>query len=158
MRDFVASRVADGEQRIKAALTLHVNGELILYPYGYTATALPGDMTADDRAVFVKMAQAMAGLNGYSYMQSSSLYLTDGDEIDWLYHTYGIFAFTIELYPPPVATHSASVYPPYSVVPAQTARNRDMLFYVINEAACAYATIGKAAQYCAGAPEIIPTS
>jgi carboxypeptidase T len=157
IRNFVSSRVIDGKQRIKTHVTLHANGELILYPYCYTTTALPGDMAADDHAVFVAMAQTMAGTNGYRYEQSSSMYVTDGDEIDWLYHTYGTFSFTVELYPTEQPGNT-DFYPPYSVVPTQTARNRTMLLYVINTAACPYAAIGKTAQYCPGAPEIVPAT
>ena len=190
IRDFVAGRVVGGVQRIKTHVTLHVNGELILYPYGYTKTAVTGGMTADDHATFVAMAQAMAATNGYKPEQSSQLYVTDGDQIDWMYHEYRIFSFTAELYPKDPGGAAASVcpaitgpaadacvsagmvatdlylttpaiaaslvYPPYSVVPAQTARNRAMLLYLINSAACPYSAIGKTAQYCAGAPEIIP--
>ena len=58
----------------------------------------------------------------------------------------------------PLATALTKLVAPYSVVPAQTSRNRGMLLYLINEAACPYAAIGKAAQYCAGAPVIIPQS
>ena len=36
LRDFVRSRVVDGVQQIRAHITLHTNGELILWPYGYT--------------------------------------------------------------------------------------------------------------------------
>ena len=194
VRDFVASRVSGGTQRIRTHLTLHSNGELILYPYGYTRTALPADMKADDHAVFVAMAGTMASMDGYTAEQSSSLYVTDGDEIDWMYHTYGIFSFTIELYPSDsrgaaaatvcqepqdpnagtdcvaaaglVATDLGAVtpaiaawqvYPPFSVVAAQTSRNRSTLLYAINVAACPYSVIGKAAQYCPTSPPIIPT-
>ena len=45
-RDFVASRVVDGVQQIKAHITLHTNGELILWPYGYTNRNVPPDMTS----------------------------------------------------------------------------------------------------------------
>jgi carboxypeptidase T len=192
IRNFVASRVVGGKQRIVTHVTLHSNGELILYPYGYTRTALPADMKADDRATFVAMAAAMAALNGYTPKQSSGLYVTDGDEIDWMYGAWGIFSFTFELYPvdPSGATSAALcvstdgtleatacagaglvttdtavmtpnlaaslVYPPWSVIPGQTARNRTALLYAINMAACPYAAIGKAAQYCPGGAPIIP--
>jgi carboxypeptidase T len=158
VRDFVASRVIGGRQQIRTHVTLHTNGELILYPYGYTKTGLPADMTLDDHMVFWTMAQAMAAMNGYKWEQSSSLYITDGDEIDWLYHTYGIFSFTFELYPTEQQTLTADVYPPYSVVPAQTARNRSALLYLIDMAACPYQVIGKAAQYCGGSPQVTPSS
>ena len=154
--NFVASRVIGGKQRIKTQVSLHTSGGLILYPYSYTRTALPSDMKPDDHAVFVKMAQTMAGLDGYVAEQSSSLYPSDGDEIDWLYHTYGIFSFTVELFPTSQGSESHTFYPRYSLVPAQISRNRGMLLYVINIAACPYSTIGKTAQYCAGAPGIIP--
>ena len=39
-------------------------------------------MTMDDHAALVAIGQAMAAINGYHPMQSSSLYVTDGDEID----------------------------------------------------------------------------
>ena len=155
LRDFVASRVVGGVQQIKTHVTLHVNGELILYPYGYTKTGLPADMTADDHAVFLSMAQTMAGMNGYTAEQSSRLYVTDGDEIDWMYHQYGIFSFTFELYPLDQNILYRDVYPPYSVVAAQTARNRGALLYLIDTAACPYRVINKAAQYCSAAP-ILP--
>ena len=158
LANFVTSRDIAGKQRIKTQVSLHSAGGLILYPYSYTLTALPSTMKPDDHSVFVKMAQTMAGLNGYQYEQSSHLYLSDGDEIDWLYHTYGIFSFTIELYPASQGSESGAFYPPYSVVPAQTAKNRGMLLYVINSAACPYTAIGKTAQYCAGAPGIIPAT
>jgi hypothetical protein len=158
LRDFLASRVVGGVQQIRTHVTLHTNGQLILYPYGYTKTALPGDMTADDHAVFVTMAAAMASMNGYKAEQSSRLYITDGDEIDWLYHQYRIFSFTWELYPTDQTTLAADVYPPYSIVATQTARNRGALLYLIDAAACPYAVIGKAAQYCGGAPTMAPPS
>ena len=167
VRNFVNSRVINGVQMIKTQVSLHTDGELILYPYSYTNTALPSDMKADDHSVFVTMAQAMAGLDGYKAEQSSKLYISDGDEIDWLYHTYGIFSFTIELYPgasggatvtadgqivsaspSDAAAAPTVVYPPSSIIAAQVARNRGMLLYVIDTAACPYAVIGKSAQYC----------
>ena len=42
-------------------------------------------MTVDDHAALVAMGRKMASLNGYTPMQSSRLYVTDGDEIDWAY-------------------------------------------------------------------------
>jgi hypothetical protein len=42
----------------------------------------------------------------------------------------------------------AVVYPPFSVVAAQVARNRGMLLYVIDSASCPYSQIGKATEYC----------
>ena len=36
MRDFVNSRVKNGIQQIRAHITFHTNGQLILWPYGHT--------------------------------------------------------------------------------------------------------------------------
>jgi putative cell wall-binding protein len=150
LRDFVASRVVNGVQLIKTHVTLHVNGELILYPDGWSRSTAPPDIPADDHLAMVTMARAMARMNGYKAEASSQLYVTDGDEIDWLYHTYRIFSFTWELYPTDKPSLTAMVYPPYSIVAAQTSRNRAPLLYLIDAAGCPWATIGKAAQYCPG--------
>jgi carboxypeptidase T len=64
-----------------------------------------------------------------------------------MYASYRIFSFTFELYPT-VSAGKGIVYPPASVVARQTARNRGALLYLIDAAACSYATIGKATQYC----------
>ena len=57
LRNFVESRVVGGIQQIRTHITLHTNGELILWPYGYTRTNLPPDMTAADRSAFVGLGQ-----------------------------------------------------------------------------------------------------
>jgi carboxypeptidase T len=155
-RDFTESRVIDGRQRIRTHVTLHGNGELILYPWGYTKSSTSSDMTEDDRAVFIAMASTMAGLNGYTYKQSSRLYVTDGDQIDWMYYQYGIFSFTIELYPVEQTSSYRNYYPNYSAVPAQNARNRAALLYLIDMAGCPYQAIGKGAEYCGDGSTPIP--
>ena len=50
IRDFVNSRVVNGLQQIKVHVTLHTNGQQVLWPYGYTKTNLPADMTRYDYA------------------------------------------------------------------------------------------------------------
>jgi carboxypeptidase T len=153
--DFVKSRVIDGRQQIRTHVTLHTNGEMILYPFSYTLARLPGGMDPDDYAVFRSMARTMAGMNGYSYKQSSFLYPSDGDEIDWMYTSYRIFSFTFELYPNESAGKGI-IYPSDSVIARQTARNRSALLYLIEAAACPYAAIGKAATYCPVSPSPDP--
>jgi carboxypeptidase T len=147
-RDFVLSRVVGGKQQIRTHVTLHTNGLLILWPYGYTYTDVPPDMTADDHATFVAMGNAMAARNGYKAQQSSDLYITDGDQIDWMYARQHIFSFTFELYPTEQNVTMLNLYPPDEIIVPQTVRNRSALLYLIDMAACPYAAIGKAAQYC----------
>jgi hypothetical protein len=144
MRDFVNSRVVGGVQQIRTHVTLHTNGELILWPYGYTKTNLPPDMSSLDYRTFVSLGRAMASLNGYRAQQSSDLYITDGDQIDWMYARHRIFSYTYELYPPETATVWGDHYPDDSRIAAQTARNRSALLLLIDRAVCPYGTLGSA--------------
>jgi carboxypeptidase T len=148
LRDFVKSRVVGGIQQIKAHVTLHTNGQLILWPYGYTKTDIPGDMTVQDHQTFVAMGRAMAQRNGYKAEQSSDLYITDGDQIDWMYGRYRIFSFTWELYPPETSTVWGDHYPADENIATQTARNKSALLYLINVAGCPYAAIGQTQKNC----------
>lgn len=142
MRDFVNSRVVDGIQQIKAHITLHTNGELILYPYGYTRTNVPSDMTMTDYRTFVAYARGQGSRNGYFAQQSSDMYITDGDQIDWMYGRHRIFSFTWELYPPETPTVWGDHYPPDEDIARETARNRTALLYFMTTAWCPYTVLG----------------
>lgn len=149
IRAFMASRRIDGRQQIKLAITFHAAGEQVLWPYGYTYADVPGDMTVEDHASLVKIGQAMAKRNGYTPMQSSGLYVTDGDEIDWAYGRERIWMYTFELYPSHSKVSSdARFYPADELIPRETNRNREAIFYLIERAWCRYAVIGKSAQNC----------
>jgi carboxypeptidase T len=148
VRDFVASRVIGGVQQIVAAIDFHTYAELVMWPYGYTMTDVPTDMTADDHAVFVTMGREMASMTGYTPQQGSELYISDGTIRDWLYGAYGILSFTFELYPSTSA--QGGFYPPAEVIPVQTERNREAILYLLEQAGCPYRVIGKEAQYCNG--------
>lgn len=86
----------EGHPNLKVLLTLHTYSELILYPWG---VSYDGVENIADRTTFQKMAQSMAVWNGYTPEQSSELYITSGDTVDWAYGTLGMFAFTFELSP-----------------------------------------------------------
>ena len=146
VRDFVSSRVVGGVQQIRTHITLHTNGQLILWPYGYTRTDVPPDMTTLDHSTFVSLGRAMAALNGYAAKQSSSMYVTDGDQIDWMYGRHRIFSYTFELYPPETGSVLTDHYPPESAITPQTERNRGAILLLIDRAACPYATLGTAAR------------
>jgi len=143
---FVNSRYLAGVQQITVAITFHTYSELVLWPYGHTYEQTPSDMRADDYGVFVALGQAMAQTNGYRAMQASSLYITDGDLVDWAYGVYRIFAFTFEMYPSIVS--SEGFYPPGNTIGPQTERNRAAVLYLLENAACPYAVIGKQAGHC----------
>jgi hypothetical protein len=107
-------------------------------------------MTQDDHDVLVAMGQAMAATNGYTPEQASDLYITDGTINDWLYGVHHILNYTFEMYP--VTSGQGGFYPPDEVIPAQTSRNRAAILYLLAQANCPYAVIGKEAQYCGGTP------
>jgi murein tripeptide amidase MpaA len=147
-RNFVLSRVVGGIQQIKSHITFHTNGQLILWPYGYTKADIPADMTSADHAAFVAMGRAMAARNGYTAEQSSDLYITDGDQIDWMYGSQRIFSFTWELYPPETSTVWGDHYPPDETIATQTARNRSALLYFLTVGSCPHQTINRTTADC----------
>ena len=144
MRDFVDGRVINGQQRIRAHISFHTAGKLVLWPYAYTRQDLPPDMTAQDLAAFRALGREMARTNGYRAMQSSSMYPSDGDMIDWMYHRHRIFSFTFELYPAGGGTPK-HWYPPDEVITRETKRNRDAVLYLMGKAYCPWSAIGQQA-------------
>jgi carboxypeptidase T len=151
MRDFIASRVVNGKQQIKTSITFHSYALLVLWPYGYTYTDVPSDMTQDDHDVFAAMGKTMASSNGYTPQQSSDLYITDGSIDDWAYATYKIFMFTFEM-------GGTSFYPAGSQIPALTGVNDTAVRYLLQQSDCPYRTIGKEAAYCSTTPPAVPTN
>jgi hypothetical protein len=136
MRDFLASRVVDGRQQIRAAITFHESGRLVMWPYGYTHTNVPGDMTTDDHAAFVKLGRRMAASNGYTPQQASELYVSSGTSRDYLYGTYRIFVFTFEL--------SITDYPKNRKIATETGRNKEAVLTLMERAWCPLGILGAA--------------
>lgn len=148
MRDFVNSRVVGGVQQIKANIDWHTYSQLILWPFGYTTANTTTGMTADQYSTFATLGQQMAATNGYTPEQSSDLYITDGDSLDWMWATHGIWAYTFEMYPGSSGI-GGGFYPPDEIIPAQTSRNKEAVLLLSEYADCPYRVINKQAQYCA---------
>ncbi|MEU9505882.1 M14 family zinc carboxypeptidase [Micromonospora sp. NPDC048170] len=148
LRNFVNSRVVGGTQQIKANIDFHTYSELVLWPFGYTYNNTAPGMTADQYNTFATLGQQMANTNGYTPQQSSDLYITDGDSIDWMWGQHGIWAYTFEMYPGSLG--GGGFYPPDEVIPAQTSRNREAVLLFSEYADCPYRAIGKQAEYCGG--------
>lgn len=149
IRDFINSRVVNGRQQIRTAITFHAAGEEILWPYGYTAADIPMDMTVDDQAALKALGRRMASFNGYVPKQSSSLYLTDGDQIDWAYGRHRIFMYTFEMYPSKARDSTiARFYPPDEVLARETGRNKKAVLDLIDRAGCVYSILGKTRTHC----------
>ncbi|MEV0396636.1 M14 family metallopeptidase [Polymorphospora rubra] len=150
LRNFVNGRVVGGVQQIKANIDFHTYSELVLWPFGYTTANTAPGLNADQQAVFQTIGQQMAATNGYTPEQSSDLYITDGDSIDWMWGQHGIWAYTFEMYPG--SAGGGGFYPPDEVIPAQTSRNREAVLILAEYADCPYRATGKQAQYCGGNP------
>ena len=109
-------------------------------------------MTGDDHAALVALGKKMATTNGYTAMQSSSLYVTDGDEIDWAYGIEHIFMYTFELYPSHSQVSStARFYPPDEVIGPQTERNREAILHAHRGGRLPVRLTGKAKTNCGAA-------
>ncbi|MER6214868.1 M14 family metallopeptidase [Streptomyces sp. NPDC001674] len=146
--DFVRSRIVGGKQQIKAAIDFHTYSQLVLWPFGWTYNDTAPGMTADDLAVYKKIGTSMAASNGYTPEQSSDLYITDGTIDDWLWGDQKVFAYTFEMYPSDSGA-GGGFYPPDEVIDRETARNKDAVLQLLENADCMYRSIGKEAQYCA---------
>lgn len=143
-RDFVNSRVVNGQQQIKVILSLHSAGKLILWPYSYTRQDVPAEMPQDDHEAFVALGLELAQLNGYRGEQGSDLYIVRGDQDDWAYHEHGIFTLTFEMARGALERY----YPTQSELAADIAANRPAVMHLLEQADCTYRAAGLAAQHC----------
>ncbi|MFC7340621.1 M14 family metallopeptidase [Saccharopolyspora griseoalba] len=133
MRDFVNSRVVGGAQQIKAAIDFHTYSELVLWPFGHTTDDVTEGMTQQEYDRFERVGTAMADSNGYTPQQSSDLYVTDGDSLDWMWGQHKILAFTLEMYPASGGGLDG-FYPPGDVIDRETARNDGAVDILLREA------------------------
>jgi hypothetical protein len=90
----------------------------------------------------------MAARNGYRPMQSSDVYVTDGDQIDWMYGRHRIFSFTWELYPTETSSDATDHYSPDEIIARETKRNREALLYTLRVAGCPYGAIDRQRANC----------
>jgi len=141
LRNFVLSRRINGVQQIKTNIDFHTYSELVLWPFSYTQANTTPLLNADQEATFRTLGTQLAKTNGYKPEQSSDLYISDGDSIDWMWSNQGIWAFTFEMYP--TASGQGGFYPPASVIPAQTARDKEASLEIAEYADCPYRVIGK---------------
>lgn len=126
VRDLVAT------EQFMSVVTYHSFSQLVLYPWGYTATPVadPAER-ADLNATAVKICDCIRGVHGVSYTpeQSSQLYPTAGDTTDWSYGEYAIPSFTIELRPKTVE-EGGFILPASQILPTYE-ENKSAAFYLI---------------------------
>ena len=91
-----------GREVVSGVLTYHSYSQLILYPWGYTDSAIVDPEDRDEITRLAERMQALIGdVHGQTYIaqQSSRLYPTAGDTTDWTYGAYDLPSLTIELRP-----------------------------------------------------------
>ncbi|MGB6226463.1 MAG: M14 family metallopeptidase, partial [Pseudonocardiaceae bacterium] len=134
LRDWVNSRVIGGVQQITAHIDFHSFSELVLWPYGFTASDTGPGLTKSDADTFRKLGEQMAATNGYTPEQSSQLYINDGSIGDWMWAQHHIWSYTLEMYP--TSMSQGGFYPPASVIDRETARNDAAVDLLLNYADC----------------------
>jgi carboxypeptidase T len=134
MRNFLSSRVVGGRQQIRVHVTFHESGRLVMWPYGYTLTNVPSDMTSADHDVLVHMGKQMGARSSYRPQQASDLYISSGTTRDYAYGTYRILSYTFEL--------SNGDYLDDSRIASETGRNKDSILYLAERAWCPFSLLG----------------
>jgi hypothetical protein len=148
LRDFILSRRVGGLQQITIVFNWHSYGEFVMWPYGFTRTDVPPQMTEDDHDVFVTIGQQMAALNGYKSKQGSDSYIYDGDFPAWAYGDQRMFVYTFEMYPRWGCNGCGAFKPPDEVIERETTRNRDAVLYFLEQADCVYRAAGLGDTHC----------
>lgn len=132
-RDYVDGRVVAGRQQIRAHVTFHQYGRIVLYPFGWTTDPIPSDMDPGDHARFVAMATEMATLADYDVGQASSGEIHVGNMPDWMYAAHKILSLTIEM--------GDSFTMPDEEIAIETARALPAALHVIEQAGRAAAVL-----------------
>lgn len=113
------------------ALSYHNYGQQILYPWGYIDELTPDD--AEMEAIAEEMSELIFQVNGRGYTYgpgASTIYLTNGDSDDWIYATFGAFAFTIEL--PPLSLFNGGFITSEEEIALTFAENLPAMIYFVN--------------------------
>ncbi len=94
MRDFIL-----GRPELVAAIDFHSYSQLILWPYGFTATQLPANASVYEASTDA-MEAAIEASHGTPYTAgpiAPTLYVADGSSVDWIHEEGGAAAWTIEV-------------------------------------------------------------
>lgn len=134
-------------QNINVLLSYHTFSELILYPWGGESSPI-----ADQRdfQVHKKLAETMAGWNGYQPMQAADLYVASGDTVDWAFGEQGIIGFTFELDPKntfaTMFDPTLGFYPGQSIIQNVFNKNLQPALYLMDLADNPYRALGTSSQ------------
>jgi hypothetical protein len=142
MRDFVASRVIDGVQRITIYLSLHAAGRYISWPRFNPGVGVRA-ITLDDRLTMNALVIGISQINGYEHFQYDP---TGGTSTDWMYVTYKIPSLLME-----IGEYTGEVsrfYPTAGAMASEVALNRPALLWLIGQAQCPSDAAGLGVRRC----------
>ena len=142
MRDFVASRVIDGVQRITIYLSLHAAGRYVAWPR-FPPSAGVRATTLDDRMTMNALVIGISQINGYGYFQYAP---TGGSSTDWMYHTYKIPSLLME-----IGEYTGEIsrfYPTAAAMASEVAGNRPAILWLIQQAQCPSDPAGLGVRRC----------
>ena len=107
-------------------IDVHSSGQLVMWPWGYTATAAPNG------AQLQTLGRRFAYYNGHTPFQANNLYTTDGTTRDFGYGELGVPSYTFEL-----GTAFFQDCPSFenTILPG----NRNALFYALRVTRAGYA-------------------
>lgn len=112
-------------------ISYHNYSQLILYPWGYADIPAPDD--AEMGAIAAEMSSLIFQVNGRTYDYgpgATTIYPTNGDSDDWIYATFGAFAYCIEL--PPTGFFYGGFITAQEEIDLSFAENLPALLYFAN--------------------------
>ncbi len=125
VRDFLLAHPPAG------SLSFHNYSQVIIFPWAYA-----DELTADDaemREIAKNMSERIYPVNGRIYRYGTGpelLYPTNGDLDDWVYATFGVPAFTVEL--PAIDLFSGGFFTSQEEIDLSFSENLPALLYFVN--------------------------
>lgn len=116
MRNFLSAH------RPAIYLSFHSYSNSVMWPYDSTQ-----QVPADKRLPI--LGRALGKLSGYKAYQGCEMYLNSGDDVEWLYRTYGSLAYTVE-----IGSWDDGFMPPFSRMPTFFKQNQAMMNYCLQVA------------------------
>jgi carboxypeptidase T len=130
------------KKNFQAMISYHSFSQTIMYPWGYTVQAPDNEPLLSEIAA--RMSALIQEVNGrlYSYGRAGqTLYLTNGDTVDWTFGTSGIPSYTIEL--PPVDEMSGGFFNSEADIQTIFQENLPAMLYLVERSTQDYKPQGK---------------
>ncbi|TFJ95002.1 S-formylglutathione hydrolase [Platysternon megacephalum] len=133
METFAKSRVINGQQQLQGFIDVHTYGDTIMWPWSWTdKTVTPPDMTQDQYTAFSALGKSLAAKSNYKPQQSSGMYPSDGDSVDYFFGAHKAISFTLE------TTEGMGFYPKDSQIVPEVTKNRELFMSYFEATDCLY--------------------